>query len=41
MASANDMQAAQKTYDGFITLLKYAVPVIAVIGLLVVVANSS
>jgi hypothetical protein len=41
MASANDMQAAQKTYDGFITLLKYSVPVIAVIGLLVVVLISS
>jgi F0F1-type ATP synthase epsilon subunit len=32
MASANDMQAAQKTYDGFIGVLKWAVPLIAVIA---------
>ncbi len=36
MASANDMQAAQKTYSGFISLLKFAVPAIALIALLVI-----
>ena len=41
MASANDMQAAQKTYDGFITLLKYSVPPIMLLALLVVVLISS
>jgi len=41
MASANDMQAAQKTYDGFIALLKYSVPPIMLLALLVVVLISS
>ena len=41
MASANDMQAAQKTYDSFITLVKYSVPVIAAIAALVVILISS
>ncbi len=40
MASANDMQAAEKTYGGFISLLKWSVPIIAVIALLVVVLIS-
>lgn len=31
MGSANDIKAAQATYDGFISLIKYSVPVIAVI----------
>ena len=34
--SANDMNAHARTYEGFIGLLKWAVPVIAVIALLVV-----
>ena len=41
MGSANDMQAANKTYAGFINLLKYTIPVIAVIAILVVVVISS
>jgi hypothetical protein len=36
MASANDMKAAEKTYGGFITLLKWSVPFIAVLVLLVI-----
>jgi hypothetical protein len=31
MSSANDMKAAQSTYEGFIGLIKYSVPVLAVI----------
>ena len=31
MSSANDMKAAQSTYEGFVNLVKVAVPVIAVI----------
>ncbi|MBO9600893.1 MAG: aa3-type cytochrome c oxidase subunit IV [Novosphingobium sp.] len=41
MASANDMQAAQKTYDGFIALIKYSVPVIVLIVALVVLLLAS
>lgn len=37
MASGNDMKAAEKTYGGFINLLKWSVPLIAVIALVVVV----
>ena len=37
MASANDMKAAEQTYSGFLTLLKYSAPVIAALALLVVV----
>ena len=36
MALGNDMKAATATYDGFITLIKYAVPVICVIAATVV-----
>jgi hypothetical protein len=36
MASANDMKAAEKTYGGFITLLKWAVPITALIALFVI-----
>jgi hypothetical protein len=36
MASANDMKAAEKTYSGFISLLKWSVPLIAVIALFVI-----
>jgi tRNA threonylcarbamoyladenosine modification (KEOPS) complex Pcc1 subunit len=31
MASANDIKAARATYDGFINLIKIAIPVIVVI----------
>ncbi len=34
--AANDMDHAEKTYDGFIASLKWAVPLIAVITLVVV-----
>lgn len=37
MASGNDMKAAEKTYGGFINLLKWSVPLIAIITLVVVV----
>ena len=40
MASANDMNAANKTYDGFIGLLKWTVPLIAVITAVIVVLIS-
>ena len=36
MASANDMQAAKHTYEGFIGLLKWSVPIIALIALFVI-----
>jgi hypothetical protein len=36
MGSANDMKAAEKTYGGFISLLKWSVPLIAVIALFVI-----
>ena len=36
MASGNDMKAHATTYDGFIGLLKWAVPVVALIAFLVV-----
>jgi hypothetical protein len=36
MASGNDIKAAEKTYDGFISLLKWSVPLIALITLVVV-----
>ena len=35
MASANDMQAAKQTYDGFIGLIKWSVPILALIALFV------
>ncbi len=37
MASANDMKSAEKTYGGFIGMLKWSVPLIALIALLVVI----
>ena len=40
MGSANDMNAANKTYDGFINLLKWTVPLIAVITAVIVVLIS-
>ncbi len=36
MASANDIKAARATYEGFVNLIKVAVPVIAVIVLFVI-----
>ncbi len=36
MASANDMEAARKTYEGFITLLKWTVPFFALSTLFVI-----
>ena len=36
MGSANDMKAAEKTYGGFLTLLKWSVPIIALIVLFVI-----
>ncbi|NKJ41858.1 MULTISPECIES: aa3-type cytochrome c oxidase subunit IV [unclassified Novosphingobium] len=31
MTSANDLKAARETYEGFLSLIKVAVPVIALI----------
>lgn len=41
MESANDMKAHSKTYSSFIGMLKWSVPLIAVIALIVVVLISS
>ncbi|MGN3973764.1 aa3-type cytochrome c oxidase subunit IV [Tsuneonella sp. SYSU-LHT278] len=38
MATGNDMKAHQGTYGGFIALLKWSVPIIAIIALLIVIA---
>ncbi|MGB7408186.1 MAG: hypothetical protein WA908_06735 [Pontixanthobacter sp.] len=40
MKSANDMKAANKTYDAFIANLKWSVPVICVITAIVVILIS-
>ncbi|MBX7501924.1 aa3-type cytochrome c oxidase subunit IV [Qipengyuania mesophila] len=40
MQSANDMKAHSKTYGSFIGMLKWAVPLIALITLLVVILIS-
>lgn len=37
MASGKDIKAAEKTYDGFLALLKWSVPLIAIITFIVVV----
>lgn len=37
MASGNDMQAHEKTYSGFMSLLKWSVPLVCLIVLFVVV----
>lgn len=37
MGSANDMKAAEKTYGGFIAMIKWAAPIIALIVLLVLI----
>ena len=40
MAAANDMKAAKKTYGGFVTLLKWTVPSLAILTLLVILIIS-
>lgn len=40
MGSANDMKSAEKTYHRFIGTLKWSVPLLAVIVLLVVILIS-
>lgn len=40
MASANDMKAAEKMYSGFISSLKWILPVLAVITALVIIVIS-
>jgi Bacterial aa3 type cytochrome c oxidase subunit IV len=40
MASGNDMKAAERTYSGFIGLIKWTIPVIAVLVLLVLMLIS-
>lgn len=37
MVSANDMKSAEKTYNRFIAALKWTVPLLAAITLLVVI----
>ncbi|XUU59481.1 aa3-type cytochrome c oxidase subunit IV [Erythrobacter sp. HA6-11] len=34
--ASNDMKSANKTYGGFISLLKWSVPIIAVVTLFVI-----
>jgi hypothetical protein len=41
MSSANDMKAAEATYHSFIGLIKVAVPIIAIIAVIVVKLISS
>ena len=41
MASADDLKAAERTYSGFITMLKWAVPIVAATALLVIVLIAS
>ncbi|MEC9067708.1 aa3-type cytochrome c oxidase subunit IV [Pelagerythrobacter marinus] len=41
MASGNDMKAANETYGGFISLLKWSVPIVAAIVLLIVLLIAS
>ena len=40
MESANDMKAHQKTYGGFIGLLKWSVPLLAIVTLLIILIIS-
>ena len=40
MESANDMKAAQRTYGGFVSMLKWAVPLVALITLFVILIIS-
>ena len=41
MASGNDMKAHQGTYGSFIALLKWTIPLIALITLFIVILISS
>lgn len=34
--ASHDMKSAQKTYGGFITMLKWSIPVIAIITLFII-----
>lgn len=38
MATGNDMKAHKGTYSGFIALLKWSVPVLAILTLIIIVA---
>jgi hypothetical protein len=38
MATGNDMKAHKGTYGGFITLLKWSVPFLAILTLIIIVA---
>jgi len=40
MDSANDMKSHEKTYGGFIGLLKWSVPLLAALALLVIIVIS-
>ena len=41
MAMGNDMKAHKGTYGSFISLLKWTVPILAVIGLLIIILISN
>ena len=41
MQSANDMKAHSRTYSKFIAMLKWSVPLLAIITLIIVIAISS
>ena len=41
MASGNDMKAHASTYDGFVALLKWTVPLTAIATLVVILIISS
>lgn len=41
MAASNDLKSAEKTYDSFIGVLKWSVPLIVVIAAVVVVLIAS
>jgi hypothetical protein len=41
MAGADNMKAANRTYGSFIALVKWAVPIVAVVALIVIILISS
>ncbi len=41
MASANDMKAANATYAGFVSAVKWSTPIVAIITALIVVLIAS
>lgn len=41
MGSANDMNEANKTYNSFIAIVKWAVPILAILTGIIVVTISS